>query len=178
MANAPHNTKRPTRASVVEAIAENDIQRVIKKLTVLQRAFCNEYVVDHRGDLAAARAGYSLKNAKQQAYLLLMNEGVQAYIAHLKQSTASKIMTIDPDYVIAGITRILSKDDAKDSDKLRGFELLARHLGMFIERTELTGADGGALEINQRAIAEEADVFTAQLRQLQERKDAERKLDS
>lgn len=154
------------------ALDAGDIQKVIRLLTPRQRSFCREYIVDHRGDLATIRAGYAKKNAKQQAYLLLQHEGVQAYITELKMSTQAKQMSVDPDYVIAGITAIVSKDGAKDSDKLRGFELLARHLGMFIERTELTGADGGAVEINQRRIDEEASSFLAQLRQLQDRNTA------
>lgn len=177
-ARHPHNSKRPIPKSMADNLASGDIAAVISKLTPRQRAFAKEYVIDHIAKHAAIRAGYALTNAEQQGYLLLQHKGIQAYIAELKASSAAKIMTVDPDYIIAGITRILSKDDAKDSDKLRGYELLARHLGMFIERTELTGKDGGPLEVDQRRIEEEADAFTAQLRQLQKRSEDDKQLNS
>jgi len=43
--------------------------------------------------------------------------------------------------------------DAKDV--LKGCELLGKHLGMFVEKHEVYGKDGGAIEVNRNGEIEE-----------------------
>lgn len=156
----PHNTKRPAKQSIKTAIEAGDINRVVKHLTPRQKAFCQEYVVDFNATQATIRAGYSPKNADKQGYLNLMNEGIRAYISDLTLSKQAKIVSVTPDYIVQKINEIIQKDDGKDADKLRGLELLARHLGMFIDRTEISGKDGEAIKI-ERAEAESAELKKA-----------------
>jgi len=169
-AKHPHNSKRPTKASIKEALESGDIDKVERLLTPRQRAFAREYVVDFQGREAAIRAGYSTnpESSKRMASILLANEGVQAYITALTQSKAKQITIVDPDYVIRQILRITNADGAKDSDKLRGLELLAKHLGMLKDRVGMTGKDGGPIETEQRT-KEDADEFISQLARLRER---------
>lgn len=176
MAKHPHDSKRPVRESMRKAIDDNDIDAVERGLTVRQRAFAREYVVDYHGAAACIRAGYSVnpESAKRMATMLLRHEGIQAYITALTASKEAKILSISPDYVIRQVLAIVNADSAKDGDRLRGLELLARHLGMFIDRTEISGVDGGPIEMDQR-VQEEAANFTAQLRGLQERADSDKK---
>jgi phage terminase small subunit len=178
MANHPHNPSRPARKSVQDAVARGDITTVVRKLTARQRRFCEEYSIDFNGGAAAVRAGYSSKTATAQATNLMQNVGVLAYIDDLTRSKEAKIVSVDPDYIIRQVTEIIGKPFAKDSDRLRGLELLARHLGMFIERTELTGRDGGPLEINQKRVEEDAQNFTNLLNQLRERAERDKSEDA
>jgi len=163
-AKHPHDSRRPESAAVKLGVEiyreEGNVEPLRHSLTPRQRAFCEEYVVDFNGTAAVIRAGYSKNYADRQAHTLLKNEGVAAYIDYLTGSKEAKITAIDPDYVIAKVTEIITKEGSKDSDKLRGLELLARHLGMFIDRQEITGKDGGAIEVEQRRIEEEAQSFT------------------
>jgi phage terminase small subunit len=143
------------------------MERLYLSLSPRQRAFCEEYIVDFNGKAAAIRAGYATKWADRQAALLLKNKGVATYINSLQESKEAKIIAVDPDYIIQQVTAIIGKPGAKDSDRLRGLELLARHLGMFVDRTEITGKDGGPLET--RRVEEEAETFTNLLKSLSER---------
>lgn len=177
MANHPHNSKRPESASVVRALEIGDVAAVRDALSPRQRRFAEEYILDYNGSAAAVRAGYSPKSPDKQAYLLLRHKGIAFLIDDLLRSKEAKIMSVNPEYVIQEVIGIIRKEGSKDGDKLRGLELLARHLGMFIDRTEITGKDGGPLAIEEQKAKEEADSFLAELRALQERADAVEKKD-
>lgn len=169
-AKVPHNPKRPLKATIKAALEEGDIDKVEALLTPRQRAFAREYVVDFQAREAAIRAGYSPipESAARMGSILLANAAVQAYITALTQSKAKQITIVDPDYVIRKVLAIINKDESKDGDRLRGLELLAKHLGMLKERVEMTGANGGPIETEQRT-KEEADDFINQLNRLNER---------
>lgn len=172
-ARHPHDSKRPESAAVRHALAKQDLAALKLALTPRQRAFAHEYIVDFNGSAAAIRAGYAKPYADRQAHALMKHEGVAFLIDHLVQSTASKVAIIDKEYVIQGIVSILNKEAARDGDKLRGYELLAKHLGMLVDRTELTGKDGEAIKLEQQT-QEEAQSFTTLMKQLQSRVDKER----
>ena len=176
-AKHPHDASRPENAAVVKALEAGDMDALAIALSPMQLGFCREYVVDHNGTAAALRAGYAPTYADRQAHILMRHKGVRAMIDHLTLSKEAKIVSVSPDYVIQKVTEIVTKDSAKDGDKLRGLELLARHLGMFIERQEITGKDGGPLEIERRQkIEEEAENFTNFLKGLSKRADSEKEL--
>lgn len=169
-ANHPHDANRPESAAVRRALAKQDVEALKLALTPRQRAFAHEYIIDFNGAAAAVRAGYAKPYADRQAHLLLKHKGVAFLIDHLNISKAAKVHVIDPEYVLQKVTEIISKETAKDGDKLRGLELLARHLGMFIDRTEISGPDGEAIQLEQkRATQEEAEKFTFALEQLRDR---------
>lgn len=150
------------------AIDSGNIQDVIDQLTVRQRRFAEEYVLDFNGAAAVTRSGYSAKYPNRTAYELLHNPAVKAAIDQLTEKNASK-STLKPEYVLNKIQRTIEKAELANNHNavLRGCELLARHLGMFIDRTELTGKDGGPLET--RHIEQEAKNFTNLLKQLAEK---------
>lgn len=83
------------------------------------------------------RAGYSTNWPQRQFDNLMKNEGIRALIEDLKIKPSFEITAVDPNYIIQRIMTIISSESARDSDKLRGLELLAKHLGMFIERQEV-----------------------------------------
>lgn len=169
-AKHPHDTDRPESPAVRKALEKMDMEALSIALTPRQRRFCEEYTVDFNGAAAAVRAGYSPTYPDRQAHLLLRNKGIAAYIDYLTASKAAKIMSVNPDWIIQGIVGIIGKDGGKDNDKLRGYELLARIMGMFIDKQEITGKDGGAIEVEQRRIDEEASDFTNMLKRMANRK--------
>jgi len=160
MAISSSKLKRPTKKSIQIAISENNLDDVIRHLTPRQRRFCEEYAIDFNGSKAAVRAGYSTNNSDKTAHLLMMNDGVRFYIDDLTRTKENKIVSVDPEYIVKRILDVVNAENAKHSDVLRGLELLARHKGMFVDKTEITGKDGGAIAIEQQKIAEEAHSFT------------------
>lgn len=171
-AKAPHNSKRPESAGVRKALEKSDKEALRIALTPRQRAFCHEYVVDFNASAAVVRAGYAPLHANRQAYLLKHNKGVQAYIDHLTKSKEAKVMAVNPDYLLQKINEIISSPDAKDSDKLRGIEMYMKHLGMFIDRQEITGKDGGAIEVEERRIQQDVDSLVSTLKRMGQKTDA------
>lgn len=169
-AKAHHDPKRPESRAVIAALEADDIEALERALTPRQLAFCREYVVDFNGSAAAIRAGYAPAHSDKQAYLLLKNRGIRKYIEFLSTSKAAAIVSVNPDYIIQQITGVIHKPGAKDTDVLRALDMLARHLGMYVDRTEISGKDGEAIrveqEVRQQKIQEEAASLVNQLRQM------------
>lgn len=175
MANHPHDSSRPAPERVLKAIEVYErtgrIDQLLEVLTIRQRKFAEEYVLDFSQKEAAIRAGFSPKHADKMGYLARRHKGVEVYIRHLSQSKASKIMTVTPEYLIDELVKVMAREGIKDSDKIRSIELLMKHKGMFIDRTEITGKDGEAIRIEQQRIDEEAREFAASIRRMANKKE-------
>lgn len=133
-------------------------------LTDKQQRFVAEYLIDLNATQAAIRAGYSEKTAPAQASRLLINVNVAAAIqAAIKQR--SERTQVDADYVLRTIVDTIERckqaEPVRDRDGeatgeykfdagavLKGAELLGKHLKLFTDKTELTGANGAPLTIN------------------------------
>lgn len=169
-ARHPHDARRPESAAVKLGIEifreEGNIEPLRHSLSPRQRAFCEEYIVDFNASAATIRAGYSHKWSDRQGSLLMKNEGVAAYIDYLTGSSAAKITAVDPDYVIQKVTEIITKAGSRDGDKLRGLELLARHLGMFVDKVE---SKVTVDTVERQRTEEEANNFTNALKALRDR---------
>jgi phage terminase small subunit len=172
-AKHPHNSRRPESAAVKLALEADDIEALELALSPRQRAFAKEYVVDFNGTAAAVRAGYATEWADRYASTLRKHKGVARLIDYYTTSKEAKITAIDPDYVISQVTAVIHKEGVRDGDKLRALELLARHLGMFIDRTEITGKDGEAIRIENQKVAEEAEGFLNQVRRMAKKTEVE-----
>lgn len=168
-------SNRNEKLSTKRAIVNGDTEALAKSMTERMRRFCHEYIQDFNPEKAVLRAGYLTKYPRRQAYNLLRHEGIKAYIEEVQTTKVSKITAVDPNYVIGKITAIVSDPDAKHADQLRGLELLAKHLGMFIDRQELTGKDGGPLSVVQEETRQEAEELVGLLQQLHVRKQKENK---
>lgn len=170
MANHPHDKRRPESAAVKLGVEifreEGDIEPLRSALSPLQRAFCEEYIVDFNASAAVVRAGYSPNYPDRQGSALLKNKGIAAYIDFLTGSKAAKVVAINPEYVLAQITSVIHKDGVRDGDKLRALELLARHLGMLTDKTESTVTVDIA---HKQKVEEEATNFTNILKGLRDR---------
>jgi len=152
-----------------KAIESGDIQAVIDSLSDRQRVFCEEYLKDLNATQAAIRAGYTTKNAKQVAFQLMENQAIRIAIDGLR-AERSKGTDVTKDFVLRGIQKAIRQaEDANNMNAmLRGYELLARHLGMFIERTEISGPDGEAIKMEQK-IKEDVANFTSAIARLARR---------
>jgi phage terminase small subunit len=107
-----------------------------KRLTDKQRAFCEQYLIDLNATQAAIRAGYAKKTARQIGTENLSKPVIKAAIQRAMVKVAEKA-SITVDEIIAGIKEIAFAEIGESinaADKLRGFELLGRHLGMFDSR--------------------------------------------
>lgn len=169
----------------------------LKPLTDQQKVFVSEYLKDRKAGKAAARAGYSEKNADQLGYQLLQNPSVRAAIdegleklltdngftaarviremARLAFADPAKLygkdgkllaiteMDADTRAAIASIeiegTRTSKNGETakvKLADKNASLRMAAQHFGLLKERVELTGKDGGPVEIKEMSNAERA----------------------
>jgi hypothetical protein len=110
-------------------------------LTAKQRRFVDEYLVDLNATQAAIRAGYSAKTAYSQAERLLRN--VEVAEATAAGKAARSIRTgVAQDDVIAGLLAEARRtgEGATHVGRINAWALLGKHLGMFRERLELSGA--------------------------------------
>lgn len=140
-------------------------------LTIKERLFVEAYLEpsnDFNGSAAIIKAGYKTAHPQKMSFQLRNRPRVKAAIDHYTAQRA-KEYNIKPEYVLRKITKTIEKAEDADNHNavLRGCELLARHLGMFIERTEITGKDGEAIKYEQ--VREAADAFTSAIAGLIER---------
>lgn len=80
-------------------------------LTLKQKTFCNEYLVDMDAKKAAIRAGYSAKTAEQIGWQLLQKTSVKACLA-TRISDRTRRTEIDADYVLRRLVAIDQMDIA------------------------------------------------------------------
>lgn len=152
--------KKAAKTKAAKAIAKNDPQMAIDSLTGLQKAFVEEYMKDLNASKAIIRAGYNTKYPDKMGNQLLNNPRVRLSIDAIKAARTTH-SDVTKDYVLKGIQRAirLAEEAGNLNALLRGHELLARHLGMFIERTEISGPDGDAIKMEQK-IREDVSDFT------------------
>jgi phage terminase small subunit len=131
-------------------------------LTAKRRRFVDEYLVDLNGAQAAIRAGYSPRSARQQADVLLNEPEVAAAVAE-GQALRSERTQLTQDWVLERLKEVAERSlqhepvmghdgeptgeyTFQHSGANRALELIGKHLGMFKERVELTGKNGGPVE--------------------------------
>jgi hypothetical protein len=140
----------------------------LDKLSVKQRLFVEAYLDprnEFNGAAAILKAGYKTNHPEKMSFQLRNNPAVKAAIDEYT-ATRAKEYNIKPEYVLRKITKTIEKaeDDNNHNAVLRGCELLARHLGMFIERQEISGPNGDAIKYEQ--VREAADAFTSSIASL------------
>ena len=132
-------------------------------LAARERAFVEEYMVDHIASAAALRAGYSKKRPKQSGFKLKSNPVVAAAI-RAAEFDRRKRLGVDADWIVSRLVEVAEKSMAglprtdRDGDVIhvvvggeevmlmdwspsganKALELLAKHLGMTVERSEIS----------------------------------------
>ena len=81
----------------------------MENLTIKQKRFADEYLIDLNGAQAAIRAGYSENTAKEQASRLLTDVNLSNYIQNAIK-TRSKELKVDADYVLRRLCEIDAMD--------------------------------------------------------------------
>lgn len=153
-------------------------------MTPKQQRFVEEYLIDLNATQAAIRAGYSAKTANEQGSRLLadvnISEAVAASMAQRSErteitadyvlksivSTMERCKQVEPVFDRKGEPVMVETPDGEIAPAytfnamgvLRGAELLGKHLKLFTEKVEHTGADGGAIQFEQ--VQNDADAFT------------------
>lgn len=153
----------------LRAIESGDVQAVIDSLSDRQKVFCEEYLKDLNATQAAIRTGYKESSAKQVGFQLMENQAVRIAIDGLR-AERSKGTDVTKDFVLRGIQKTirLAEENNNLNALLRGYELLAKHLGMFVDRTEISGPDGEAIRMEQK-IKEDVADFTSSIARLARR---------
>ncbi len=144
----------------------------MSQLTPKQERFVQEYLIDLNATQAAIRAGYSERTAASIGDENLRKPAIAAAVQKAMDERSKKT-GITAEYVLSTIVDTIERCKqaspvldrqgkpvmvATDAGEiapaytfeanavLKGAELLGKHLKMFTDKTEVTGANGGPLE--------------------------------
>lgn len=136
-------------------------------LTPKQQRFVAEYLIDLNATAAYKRAGYKGKGnaAESSASEILSNPKVSAAVKEAIDKRSNDL-GIDAKYVLTTIrntiercaqtVKVFDKDGSETGEYkfdagavLKGAELLGKHLKLFTDKTELSGANGGPVEFTK-----------------------------
>lgn len=133
-------------------------------LNIKQQLFVSEYLLDLSATAAYKRAGYKGegRSAESAAQRLLQNVEVAAAI-QAAVTKRSDDLGIDAKYVLLTIKNTIERCSQAEqvTDKngptgeykfdaaavLKGAELLGKHLKMFTDKSEISGPNGGPVQI-------------------------------
>lgn len=137
-------------------------------LTPKQQRFVEEYLIDLNATQAAIRAGYSEKTARDIGCENLAKPNIAKAIEEA-QKKVSERTGITQDYVLSNIQKVIERCmqqeavqardgspllvegpegdlaclfEFKETGALKGLELLGKHLGLFVDKVQHTGANG------------------------------------
>lgn len=117
-----------------------------------QRAFCEQYLVDHNATKAAVRAGYSQRSAYSIGNRLLKKDEINQLLSELRKERSEQIEVTEDwiiDKLVENINRAMKAEPVFDREgnptgeytyqgsvANKALELLMRHKAMLIDRTE------------------------------------------
>ena len=135
-----------------------------------QKRFCDIYIAQGmvRASQAVREAGYAPSTdsrARIAASDLLKKESIRAYIAEMRPQYENKLL-VTKDYVIEKLKEI-AEDSRNDNAKVSALKHLGQFLGMWVDRTEITGRDGGPVGFADQS-ADLSGVSEENLRRVKE----------
>lgn len=162
---------KAVRPHVQAALDKQDLDGVLKGLTPKQLAFVEAYLECLNQTKALRMAGYETKNPKEMTKQLMHNPAIRFAIDGLKAQRKENA-DVTSDYVLKRIVNVIddAEEDGNANAVLRGLELLAKHLGMLVDRKEISGPDGGAIETRQR-LEQSSEELKGKLSELTKRVD-------
>lgn len=130
------------------------------KLTKLQRQFVDAYTdptsPGYSSPTNAVRATeYKTDNPNKIGMQLMQHPLVAKEIKEIQDARRER-MELTADYVLHKLISVV-EETAKDGDRIRALELLGKNLGLFKERTEISGPDGEAIKMEQKVREDAAD---------------------
>ena len=124
-------------------------------LTPKQQRFVEEYLIDLNATQAAIRAGYSEKTAKEIGSENLTKPNIAKAIAEAQEKLSNKAQ-VTVEMVVQGLL-----NEAKDlsegstqSARVSAWAHLGKHLGMFKDKIEHTGPNGGPIDLSLKVVFE------------------------
>ena len=124
-------------------------------LTPKQQRFVEEYLIDLNATQAAIRAGYSEKTAKEIGNENLTKPNIAKAIAEAQEKLSNKAQ-VTVEMVVQGLL-----NEAKDlsegstqSARVSAWAHLGKHLGMFKDKIEHSGPNGGAIDLSLKVVFE------------------------
>lgn len=145
-------------------------------LTPKQQRFVEEYLIDLNATQSAIRAGYSEKTAYSVGHENLKKPDIAKAIQEARNKRTERT-EITQDYVLTNIQKVIERcmqvqqvdncltqtEDGelaqafmfKEQGALKGLELLGKHLGMFKDKIEHSGPNGGPIDLNLRVVFED-----------------------
>lgn len=124
-------------------------------LTPKQQRFVEEYLIDLNATQAAIRAGYSEKTAKEIGSENLTKPNIAKAIAEAQEKLSNKAQ-VTVEIVVQGLL-----NEAKDlsegstqSARVSAWAHLGKHLGMFKDKIEHTGPNGGPIDLSLKVVFE------------------------
>lgn len=125
-------------------------------LTPKQQRFVEEYLIDLNATQAYIRAGFSEKLANTNAAKLLQNTTIAKAIEDARKEVSEKAQ-VTVEMVVQGLL-----NEAKDlsegstqSARVSAWAHLGKHLGMFKDKIEHTGKDGGPIDLSLKVVFED-----------------------
>ena len=156
MTEYPEITPKKEKRKQVQPKHHTTKTGATKPLSVKQRRFIEEYLVDFNAAQACIRAGYNPKNAKVIGCENLTKPNIKIAIdVALKQR--SERTEITADYVLTTIRETVERckrDPFNPSAMLKGAELLGKHLALFTEK-HMIGLDIATVELILSALPPE-----------------------
>src|SRR5690606_35042723 len=125
-------------------------------LTPKQQRFVEAYLIDLNATQAYIRAGFSEKLANTNAAKLLQNTTIAKAIEDARKEVSEKAQ-VTIEMVVQGLL-----NEAKDlsegstqSARVSAWAHLGKHLGMFKDKVEHTGKDGGPIDLSLKVVFED-----------------------
>ncbi len=119
------------------------------KLTQKERAYCRELVDNFQTKSEAARrAGYTTIRPNQKAYELEQKPKIQEEIERRQQIIAEKY-NITQEYLVSRMLKAvdMAEQQERAKDMMDGLEKLSKVTGNWTEKKEVTGKDGGSINL-------------------------------
>ena len=112
-------------------------------LTPKQQRFVEEYLIDLNATQAYIRAGFSEKLANTNAAKLLQNTTIAKAIEDARKEVSEKAL-ITTEMVVKGLLKEAqdNSEASTQSARVRAGGHLGRHLGLFVDKVQHTGANG------------------------------------
>jgi hypothetical protein len=125
-----------------------------RKLTPKQTRFAEEYLVDLNATQAAIRAGFSKATARQKGHQLLKHPAIWAEIA-ARRAEIARTTEVTQEAVLTKLEEAFqaAMKDKQYSAAVRAAELQGKHIGIFIDRTQLEHAGRMSDEMLAASIA-------------------------
>ena len=125
-------------------------------LTPKQQRFVEEYLIDLNATQAAIRAGYSEKTAYSVGHENLKKPEIQKAIEEAKNKISERTeLTVD--MVVNGLLKEAQDyaEGSTQSARVSAWAHLGKHLGMFKDKVEMTGANGGPVDMSLKVVFED-----------------------